>query len=413
MLMKKLRWQFVKVAMLALSIVLFLLLAAVNAVNAVASVKNLDGLLQVMQLFDGTLPEERQANDAVRQWNFRYTEETPFATRFFVVFTDGDLQVKNMLMEHIAAVSMEEAQALVEQVSARGNPRGFEGVFRYLIDRGEDGNCRFFFLDAGGVLQDVRTLLGISAAIFILALSGVFTLVWFFSRRVAQPIVDGMEKQKQFMSNAEHEFKTPLTIISASADVLSGEIGPNSWLDSIIRQTERMSGLMHRMLLLSRLDETAPPLEMKRLNLKDVADSCLEQARELPEAETKTVETQSMEEAWVNGNEALLGQCLMILLDNALRHSSGSGEIRLCLQRQHGQAALSISNVCADLDSLRLDRIFDRFYRGDASRSRKTGGSGLGLAIAREIAQRHRGDLTARREEDRLIFCLTLPAQER
>ncbi|MGN0971651.1 MAG: sensor histidine kinase, partial [Aristaeellaceae bacterium] len=249
-----------------------------------------------------------------------------------------------------------------------------------------------------------------SLLIYLLALVGVFAVAWLFSGHYAAPIVNTLETQKRFMADAEHELKTPLTIITTTTDVLQAELGENQWLEAITEQAGRMNELISRLLTLSRLDNGEAAVPMSALNLSELTERAVKQVTPVARAAGYAIRTEAAPGLCCQGCTPLMEQLMVILLDNAIQYSAGPGDIVVTLQPQRERVLLRISNACQPDPRLDMDRLFDRFYRGDPSRSRKTGGSGLGLSIARAIAERHHGQIAAAVEEGRFVITVDLPS---
>ena len=230
-----------------------------------------------------------------------------------------------------------------------------------------------------------------------------------FSGRIIKPVSISYEKQKQFITDAGHELKTPISIIDADAEVLGMEVGENEWLQDIRRQTERLATLTGDLISLSRLEEQAP-LQMITFPFSDMveetAHSFLARAKQQNKSLTLSVEPMLS----LCGDEKALTQLVTILLDNALKYSDDGGHIDLSLSHSGKSVRLTVENSSETVDTAQLPQLFDRFYRGDRSRSSQTGGYGLGLSIAKAIVQAHKGKIAASsRDGHSVLITVTLP----
>ena len=249
-------------------------------------------------------------------------------------------------------------------------------------------DARLEFLSAQRMLR-ASTMVASLACLLLAA--GAYLLI----RRMLQPVQASFDRQKQFVWDASHEFKTPLAVISANAEVLSREIGPNEYLGYIQSEVKRTDSLVQNLLTLARMDKGAVAAEMKRFNLSDAL-----LAVALPFESTvfeagRTLETDIPEGVFLRGDEAMLQQLTVILLSNALKYSNEHGRIRVVLKGKNRGCELRVENTGEGIAPGDLERIFDRFYRTDASRNSETGGEGLGLAIARSIVEIHHGKIRA------------------
>lgn len=178
------------------------------------------------------------------------------------------VKCRSIDQDFIASVSEDDAASYAEKALAHGKEHGYQNGYRYLVQHSDDGTL-VIFLNSERELQTIRSLLLITAAIAIICLLVVFVLVLIFSRRALRPYVRNMEAQKQFITNASHELKTPLTSISTSADVLAMEYEQDEWVENIQIQTARMSKLISNLVTLSRLDEENPFPEKQEFSLSD------------------------------------------------------------------------------------------------------------------------------------------------
>lgn len=393
-MLKRLQHRFIRIAMGSLLAVFLFLLIAINWINSWSFREGADAMLRLIAENDGRLPDYVQitAGEFQPEPSVRFTAETPFFTRFFVVHGSGG-QVSDVQMEKIAAVTGEDAEQYYRDAVNSGREYGFCGEYRYLVTE-EGGQSLVVFLDCSRDLQAVRSFLGISAAVAAVAYGAVFLLVSLLSRRAIRPMLRSIEQQKQFITDAGHELKTPLTIISTSADVLDAELPGNEWLQNIRRQAERMTGLVGHLITLSRMDEETGPLRRDPFVLSEAVWDVTMQFRPLAEACGKRLCPDIQDDILFRGDTAAIWQMLSLLLDNAVRYADDGSAIRLRL-RQERSIVLEIENDCTLPEGLDPERLFDRFYRLDPARARNSGGSGIGLAVARAIAVRHGGMLRA------------------
>ena len=226
---------------------------------------------------------------------------------------------------------------------------------------------------------------------------------FFISKKIMQPLKTAFDKQKQFISDASHELKTPLTVISANADVLSGEIGENKWLNYIRSQTDRMNVLVNDLLNLTRLENNTGDFIRTDFDLsKAIINTALPFECQAFES-NKTFQVNVEEGIALNGSERHIKQMAAIFIDNALKYSNDGGTVIVTLKKQGDKKLFSVYNTGEGVKNSEKDKIFERFYRSDDSRSRATGGYGLGLAIARSIIDRHKFKITVDNEEGKSI----------
>lgn len=305
-----------------------------------------------------------------------------------------------------------QVQAMAGAVLAVGEIEGrIDTQYYRLIDDGEGGEERLLIvLDARLEFLSAERML--RAAALVAALAGLLlgAGAWLLIRRMLQPVQASFDRQKQFVWDASHEFKTPLAVISANAELLSRQVGPNEYLGYIQSEVKRTDNLVQGLLTLARMDKGTVTAEMKRF---DLSQALLGVA--LPFESTvfeagRTLETDVPEGVFIRGDEAMLQQLAVILLSNALKYSGEGGLIRLSLVQKGRGAVITVYNTGAGIAPENLERIFDRFYREDLSHNSAVAGNGLGLAIARTIAEAHKGHIRAESEQgSSATFIVTLP----
>lgn len=243
-------------------------------------------------------------------------------------------------------------------------------------------------------------------------LAAVLILLLLLSKRIVRPVAESYEKQKQFITDAGHELKTPLTIIGADADLAEMECGENQWIQDIRRQTQRLTELTQDLIYLSRVEEEGLSLQSIDFPLSDVAEEMAHSFLPLAQNQGKRLEIAVQPMLSFRGDEKSIRQPCSILLDNALKYSPQEGELLFRLEKQGKNILLSVSNTTSQpIKKEELCHLFDRFYRTDPSRNSQTGGYGLGLSIARSIVTAHKGKIRAESpQESVLTIQVTLPS---
>ena len=237
-------------------------------------------------------------------------------------------------------------------------------------------------------------------------------LLLLLSKRIVRPVAESYEKQKQFITDAGHELKTPLTIIGADADLAEMEWGENQWIQDIRRQTQRLTELTQDLIYLSRMEEEGLSLQSIDFPLSDVAEEMAHSFLPLAQNQGKRLEIAVQPMLSFRGDEKSIRQLCSILLDNALKYSPQEGKLLFRLEKQGKNILLSVSNTTSQpIKKEELCHLFDRFYRTDPSRNSQTGGYGLGLSIARSIVTAHKGKSRAESpQESVLTIQVTLPS---
>lgn len=272
----------------------------------------------------------------------------------------------------------------------------------------KDGFTLVAFMDNTVVNDNAMTLFRYTLIFGGIALVAFFFLSVFLARKIVNPLEESYQKQRQFISDAGHELKTPVSVVSANAELLSREIGSNQWLANIQYENERMGILVGQLLDLARTENAAAQMEYIDFS-RLVAGEALP-FESVAFEKGLTLNCEIAEGIAVVGNSTQLKQLASILLDNAIRHSNAEGEVRLELSREHGIVELSIINPGAEIPEAQRERIFERFYRMDPVRNGEDRHYGLGLAIAKAIVNTHHGHIAVYCNNGLVEFRVELPA---
>lgn len=407
-MINRLRRQFIVIAMISVTLVVLLLTVSINVFNYLSTDRDLSQTLEMIYENQGMIPLFSPGKPE-KPPNGQFTAETPYSTRYFVLYYSGEGTLEMTDMRHIAAVTEEDADGYLSVALARGEGMGYTGQYKYYVVHAGEGRYMAIFLDCQRELHSIRTFGVISLLVAAACVVLVYILIWFFSKKAIEPTVKSVEKQKQFITDASHELKTPLTVIATSLKVLEMEVGQQKWIDKAQAQTERMTELVNDLVTLARLDEEKPTLQFASFDVSAVVTETAESFRDFAAAQNHPLEVSAAPGLSYCGDEYAIRQLVSILLDNAVKYADAGGAIRLSLEKGKRGVVLKTSNPCADLATEELDKLFDRFYRPDRSRSKQTGGFGVGLSIARSVAEAHRGSIRAERPEEGVVqFVVTL-----
>ena len=400
-MLKKMRWRFIFVAMIAFFMVIFSLSCFVNIWNYGSITKDQDGILE--RLYEAQLegiPDDRVPPIETID---KYSKEVPYMIRFFSVeYEDDDVQV---YQDYIASLSNDDALEYANTIKESNKTSGYYKGYRYLKKTSEN-NTIILFLNSEREIQMMKTLLIISLIIAFSSLVIVFSLVTFFSKYAIAPYVKNMEAQKQFITNASHELKTPLTSISTSADVLDLEYENNEWVKNIQKQSSELSKLINNLITLSKLEE-GPLLNKTSFSLSDALWEISESFIPVFKASHKTFSQSIEENLMYTGDQMAIQQCVSILLDNAVKYSKDDGEISLNAYKKGKKIFIVVENTY-DEKIKDLNRMFDRFYRNDVSHNQSISGNGVGLSIAKATVEKHNAKIYAKQCEDKLKFIIEL-----
>lgn len=413
-MIRKLRMKLIFASMLSLLLVLGVIFCTVGILNYMKIVTDADSILTILRENDGSFPmgDHSKNNtdflDDHPKGNHRFSEELPYESRYFSVFLSAAGNVISVNTGKIAAVDTTTAIDYAQSVVTGGNEQGFVEDYRYTVYT-VGNETHVIFLDYGREMGSFRTFLFTGVGVSLIGLLAVLLLLIFLSGRIVKPFSENYEKQKQFITDAGHELKTPLTIIDADAEVLEMDIGENEWLADIQMQTKRLAQLTNSLIQLSRMEEQ-PQIEKIEFPISDVVEETVETFQALAKTQNKNLSSRIQPMLSLNGDEKAISQLVTILLDNAVKYSDDGGKIEVTLEKQKNLIRLGVFNTADSVPKESLTSLFNRFYRADPSRNSRTGGYGLGLSIASAIVASHKGKIQAATQDEKsLLIVVSLP----
>ena len=433
-MIKKLRKKFIRIAMLSVVLVMALLTGILNAGNYI-SVKNdlkttlvmisenpdlfrerggrppEEVLPQPSDIHSGTEePWDAPAGERREDWDFSgnkgpFNKETRFSLRFFTLSFSDDGELLKSNLDNIASVEEGDLASYLSAAVKKGEGFGRTGEYEYYVYRTGDDSHTAVFLSAFNEIRSCRNLLVTSVLGAAACILLVYALVVLLSGKAIDPVVRSAEKQKQFITDASHELKTPLTVINTSLSVLEMEVGQQKWIDKAKGQTEKMGELVNSLVTLSRMDEEEPSMALSDVDVSAAVTETVESFRETAEQNGFSLAADIEEGIVYRCDEYMIRQLVSILAENAVKYTFPGGKISFSLSKDKKGIRITETNPCENLDTGELDKLFDRFYRSDKART-SGNGFGVGLSIAKAICEAHKGDISASSPEKDVI-CFT------
>lgn len=405
MMINQLRAKLITVTMIAVAIMLIIIFALMNIMNFYHTTQNADDMLAFIAENNGILPEilpeERERNNR-RDLPSQFNEESPYQTRYFIVQYDKLRNIIDINTSHVAAVTESAAIRHAAKALNSGFSSGYSNMYRYLVQDTDFGKI-VIFLDCSLQLQSTFAMILTSCFIALFCMMAIFIVIFMFSKRVIKPMIDNIEKQKRFVTDAGHELKTPLAIINANVEVLELMNGSNEWLGSIKNQVSRLDKLVKSMLQLAKMEETSFTPIYGTFDLSKTFFETAQPFITMAKQNGKTLKVNSAQNVSFHGDENAIKNLISIFIDNAIKYSNEGGTIKASLKREGKNITIEVRNSADSIDETSLGRLFDRFYRPDSSRSRDTGGYGIGLSMARRIVESHKGKISASKINDHTI----------
>lgn len=362
------------------------------------------------RMFDEMMPHDRPFPNREHGFKPDFDPQSPMfkLSTFYTVAVSYDDEILKIENESQDVHTDDDLTNLALKIIDSEKLTGTEdNLSFYKVDK--DGYILVAFMDNTVINKNAMTLFRYTLIFGGVALILFFFLSVFLARKIVNPLEESYQKQKQFISDAGHELKTPVSVVSANAELLSREIGDNRWLQNIQYENERMGILVAELLQLARTENVAPQLE-------HIDFSRLVAGESLPFESVAfekglILNSNITNNICVEGNGTQLKQIISILLDNAIRYSKDKGEVYLTLTKEHGYAKLSVINKGDEIPAEQREQIFERFYRADTARNSEDKHYGLGLAIAKAIVTSHKGHIEVQCFDGLVEFKVQIPAK--
>ena len=409
-MIRRLQYRFISVAMGSLLLVMLIVLGTINFVNFYTVTRNVYSKLEYLTENNSEIRSGTISSNFI---NSVWTDEFPYETRYFTVVISKDREVAGIDLDHIAAVDSKNALKLVETVSLRSGTYGKITTLRHTYAYHKavlaDDNEIVVFLDCTEDFNTARNVMTLCMTIGLISYVAVFILVSIASKNVVQPVIDNIEKQKQFITNAGHELKTPLAIISANTEVLEMMSGENEWTKSTMNQIKRLSALVNNLIRLARMEESGENLVIKEFNISELTEEIAESFVAVAEKDGKKITKKIAENVEILSDKNFVQELISILIDNAVKYCDPSGEINITLQQLMKSVRITVTNDYAEGENIDCRRFFDRFYRADTSHNSVKSGYGIGLSMAQEIVSLIKGRISADWKKGKISFMVIIP----
>ena len=392
---RKLKIRFILLASAAIVCILLTMIAVLNSVRFLQTNGEIQAVLNILSANNGDFPSVEETAESLQ--NDRITIDTIYQYRYFSVVYNEDKTLYSSNLDHLSNLSKEQALSYANKVIK--NSRS-SGVFKvgsqfYSYQITQDSKTKRYLLvvlDSTNYLESRNDFFWLSIQLcfysfifFVLVVSG-------FSNFAIRPYIKNYENQKRFITNAGHELKTPLAIISANTELQELMTGENEWTESTKDQVKRLSNLINQMVVLARLEEQ-PDVTLVDVNFSEVVKKVAGNFKSVIEKAGKKYEIKLQEDIHVKATEDELYELVSILIDNACKYCDEDGQIFVTLTKakRGKRARLTVANSYADGKTVDYSRFFDRFYREDESHNQKQPGYGIGLSMAESLVRIFKG----------------------
>ena len=409
---RRLRLQFIVVATIAVSIMLISIIGILNASKYATSEKRINKILDLLSKNNGVLPDEEVVEKILGR---KTNPDIIVQYRYFSAYVDSTNKVITMNTEHIANLSETDVIFYIRKILSGKNRYGnfttTDGQkFAYKLSLHEDESKLIVVLDTTSYIEDRADLIDTSVFIFFSNLVFFIIIFVIFSGKVMMPFMENYRNQKAFITNAGHELKTPLAIISANNELCEMIGGENEWTKSTKEQVERMTDLINRLVVLARFEEKSEEksdVAEKNINFSDIVTKSANSFKSMAIKGGKNFESNIQKNLCISGDDGAIYELVNILIDNANKYCDDGGTVGVGLL-QHGitfkKAKLVVYNTYKSGKGVDYSRFFERFYREDKSHNSNVSGYGVGLSIAGNIVKRHKGKIHISYKNDTIYF---------
>ncbi len=398
-MIRKLKIKFIAINMILVTVVLVTTFVAVYVSTQEQIVRDTNRMMEKLLDEPSEQPFDKQIGGKDHGPD-KGNDLPPAYMPIFSVQLDDNHQIVKIYQNNVTVVDETALQSMIDKALQSGASSGILKAedFRYMIRTTIDGT-KIVFADRTQESNRLTSLVETSALVGLGSLSAFFVISVLLARWAVKPIARSLEQQRQFVADASHELKTPLTVILANTEILrvnkDKTVGQQrKWIDYIQTEAERMTSLVNNLLYLAKSDDSKDKPVFARVNLSDVVYSATLPLESVVFEQGKELESNIEGDIMFLGDEGKLRQLVVILLDNAIKYADHHGKITVALALKQDKIKLSVHNTGEPIPAEQLERIFERFYRVDKSRAREKGGYGLGLSIAKSIVASHHGKIS-------------------
>lgn len=414
-MINKLRRKFILISITTVTIIVVGALSLVTIIAYVRINSQIDSFLVYISQNDGRMYEHKlpQLNN---YWfnDTSWTDDTPdfpYQLRYFSVLVSNNGYVEAINIKNIAAFTQNEAIEYAKKALESNKNQGFlkkdRASYAYKITKKDDGSTLIVIMDCTRDLALLQDFINDSLTLGLSCIILYILVLIILSNKAIKPFIHNMENQKRFITNASHELKTPLAIISANTEAIELINGKNEWTQNILKQIRRLSNLINELVTLSKMsEENALKLKLVPTNISEIVLDIAKSFEQLAIDEEKKLSYDLMPNIKIVSESKYLYDLINILVDNAVKYCDEHKDIDLRLYTHKKNVYLVITNDYIDGRNIDYNRFFERFYREDTSHSNQKKGYGIGLSIAEELTKLLHCSLSVSYANDKISFTL-------
>ena len=409
---RRLRVRFILIASVAVTGILFFLVGALNSVRFLQTTGEIQAVLNILSDNQGEFPSVQATAQALD--NDRISIDTIYQYRYYSAVFNEDGTVYSSNLNNISNLSQEQALKSAKSVVKQHRKNGIFTIggqyYSYQVTR--DSKTKHYLavvLDSTKYLEDRNDFLWVSIRSALYSVIFFIVVISVVSSWAIRPYVRNYEKQKRFITNAGHELKTPLAIISANTELQELMTGENEWTESTKDQVNRLSNLINQMVSLARLEEQ-PDIALVDVDFSSLVQKAAQDFKSVAEKAGKDYHIRVQDGIHVKASQDELYELVSILIDNACKYCDEDGQIFVTLTKakRRKRARLIVSNSYADGKNVDYSRFFDRFYREDESHNHKQAGYGIGLSMAESLVNLFKGKIAASYKKGFISFTILI-----
>jgi len=295
------------------------------------------------------------------------------------------------------------------KILKRNNEKGIINNYIYNVRKIDKNTTVISMIEDENTVSHIRTTIISSIIMSVISLGIIYIIAKRLSKTIVKPVEETFEKQKQFISDASHELKTPLAVIEANADVLQDKTGENKWINYIQNEIESMNKLINELLLLAKIENIDNIKEYTELNLSKEVEIILSMFESVAYEKGVIIENNIDEEIMLKGNKEDIQHIVSTLTDNAIKHTKPEKKVVVNLKKEKNEIIFEVKNMGDPIPEEEREKIFERFYRIDKSRNRQEKRYGLGLAIAKSTIEKYNGKIEVDCKDEFTIFKVIIP----
>lgn len=414
-MIRKLRHQFIFLATIAVFIIVTGALGLINIIGYFSVRSDIMDTLTYISQNDGHLPRGEHPVDNSWFPIMSWTDDTPefaYQTRYFSIHINANEEITDINVKNIAAFSEEEAVKYARATLNTDADRGFllkdRARYGFMKTTAADGSRLIVVMDCTREFGAVKTFMNYSLWFGFICIILYVMIFAFLSKRAIEPFVRNFENQKRFITNASHELKTPIAIISVNAEALEIMQGKNQWTEGIRKQVKRLSNLINHLILLSKASEgSGISFKKDNVSISKVLKQLADEFRPLAEDKGKTLVDKAPDNITAVTDEKYITELINIFIDNAIKYADDKGEIELNARPvSKGRVQITVTNPYKDGKDVDYSRFFERFYRNDESHNSQKSGYGIGLSIASELIESMGGTLKVFYKDGKITFSI-------